>query len=98
MEALESGAWRAVAGLSERERARCALAEKLSADATRMVEAHWQPLGSLGFDDGACLEVAHVVGIFNHLVRLADGFGLQLYPGTREASATGIKLRRGDPR
>ena len=52
-----------------------------------MIERDWKPLRDLGFDDAACLEVAHVVGIFNHLTRLADGFGLQLDAGTRQASA-----------
>jgi hypothetical protein len=45
-----------------------------------MAERDWQPLHDLGFDDHACLEVAHIVGIFNYLTRLADGFGLQLEP------------------
>ena len=59
-----------------------------------MVERDWQPLRDLGFDDTACLEVAHVVGIFNYLTRLADGFGLQLDAGTRLASETGEALAR----
>ena len=58
-----------------------------------MVEGDWQPLRDLGFNDRACLEVAHIVGIFNYLTRLADGLGLQLDAGTREASETGVKLR-----
>ena len=57
-----------------------------------MVESDWQPLRDLGFNDRGCLEVAHIVGIFNHLTRLADGLGLQLDAGTREASETGVKL------
>jgi alkylhydroperoxidase family enzyme len=59
-----------------------------------MVAEDWQPLRDLGFDDGACLEVAHVVGIFNYLTRLADGFGLRLDAGTEEAGRTGTALRR----
>jgi hypothetical protein len=39
-------------------------------------------LCDLRFDDQACLEVAHVVGIFNYLTRFADGFALQLDAGT----------------
>ncbi len=70
------------------------LAEKLSATPTRMVEADWEPLRKLGFDDRACLEVAHVVGIFNYLTRLADGFGLRLDPGTLAAAESGVALRR----
>jgi alkylhydroperoxidase family enzyme len=59
-----------------------------------MVEADWQPLSNLGFNDEACLEVAHIVGIFNYLTRLADGLGLQLDRGTEQAAATGIPLQR----
>ena len=48
-----------------------------------MVEEDWQPLRDLGFDDEMCLEVVHIVGIFNYLTRLADGFGLVLDPRDR---------------
>lgn len=72
-----------------RDRALCEVAEKLSAAPARMVESDWDPLRELGFDDRACLEVAHIVGLFNYLTRLADGFGLQLDPETRTASETG---------
>ena len=59
-----------------------------------MVDEDWRPLREMGFDDRACLEVAHIVGIFNYLTRLADGMGLQLDPQTRLASETGVALRR----
>jgi hypothetical protein len=59
-----------------------------------MVEEDWQPLRDMGFDDKGCLEVGHIVGIFNYLTRLADGFGLQLDGGTREAAETGVALKR----
>ena len=61
---------------------------------TRITEGDWKPLRELGFDDRACLEVAHIVGIFNYLTRLADGLGLSLDAGTREAGARGEPLRR----
>ncbi len=86
--------WREVEGLTDRQRALATVAEKLSATPTRMVEGDWQPLRDLGFDDQACLEVAHIVGIFNYLTRLADGLGLQLDPGTLEAAETGVALKR----
>ncbi len=89
MEAIKEKRWRELEGLSARERALCEVAEKLSASATRMTEADWQPLRDLGFDDTALLEVAHIVGIFNYLVRLADGFGLQLDPKVLQAGAAG---------
>lgn len=66
----------------------------MSATPTRMVEEDWQPLRDLGFDDEACLEVAHVVGIFNYLTRMADGLGLRLDPQTEDAARTGEALRR----
>ena len=94
VEAIKQRRWRDVSGLSPRDRALCEVAEKLSATPTRMLEQDWQPLRDLGFDDLACLEVAHIVGIFNYLTRLADGFGLQLDARTREASETGVALQR----
>ena len=62
-----------------------------------MVADDWKPLRELGLDDEGCLEVAHIVGIFNHLTRLADDMGLQLDPSTLEASRTGVALRRPLP-
>lgn len=86
-----------VPGLSERDRALCAIAAKLSATPTRMVEDDWAPLRALGFDDQALLEVAHIVGLFNHLTRLADGFGLQVDPAVEDAAASGRALERRFP-
>jgi len=83
-----------VAGLGERERALLEVAEKLSAQPTRMVEGDWQPLREMGFDDRACLEVAHIVGIFNYLTRLADGLGLELDAGIQQAAESGEPLQR----
>ena len=59
-----------------------------------MTEEDWRPLRELGFDDPACLEVAHVVGIFNYLTRLADGLGLELDARTAEAASGGPPLER----
>ena len=59
-----------------------------------MMREDWEPLRKLGFDDQALLEVAHIVGIFNYLTRLADGFGLQLDSAVEEAARTGIALKR----
>ena len=59
-----------------------------------MTESDWQPLRDLGFDDEALLEVGHIVGIFNYLTRLADGFGLQLDPEVEEAGRSGVPLQR----
>ena len=62
-----------------------------------MTFGDWQPLRDLGFDDRACLEVAHVVGIFNYLTRMADGFGLELDPEIEAAARGDEPLRRRPP-
>ena len=94
VEAIKARRWHELPGLSAQDRALCTVAEKLSATPTRMTEADWQPLRDLGFNDRALLEVGHIVGIFNYLTRLADGFGLQLDEPTRIAAETGVALRR----
>ena len=92
--ALRTGDWRALEDLAPRARALCEVAEKLSVSPTAMTDADWRPLRDLGLDETALLEVAHVVGIFNHLTRLADGFGLRLDPQTLAAAESGVPLRR----
>ncbi len=66
----------------------------MSATPTRMRPEDWEPLRGLGFNDQECLEVGHIVGIFNYLTRMADGFGLQLDPETTQASESGRALSR----
>ena len=67
----------------------------MSATPTRMTEADWAPLRELGLDDQALLEVGHIVGIFNYLTRMADGFGIRLDEPVEQASAGGRALRHG---
>lgn len=94
VKAIEEKRWREFENLSPREWALCEVAEKLSGEPTRMTERDWAPLRELGFEDRALLEVAHIVGLFNYLTRLADGLGLQLDAPTREAAETGVALKR----
>ena len=94
VEALKKKNWRELTTLSQRDRALLTVAEKLSAQPTRMTADDWEPLRRLGFDERAILEVTHVVGIFNYLTRLADGMGLLLDAATEEAGRTGIALER----
>lgn len=95
--AIRERRWRELETLTPRERALCEVAERMSARPTSMTEADWQPLRDLGLTDETILEVAHVVGIFNHLTRLADGLGLELDPQTEEAARTGMPLVRVAP-
>jgi len=94
IEAIKRRRWREVRYLSERSRALCHCAEEMSARPARMTSQDWQPLRELGFDDQMLLEVAHVVGIFNCLTRLADGFGLRIAAAIEEAGRTGVPLKR----
>lgn len=54
----------------------------------------WDSVRAVGLDDEGCLELAHVVGVFNHLTRLADGLGIHVDPRVAEAAAGGPKLER----
>jgi len=38
---------------------------ELSATASRVTVEDWEAWRSLGFDEMGCLEIAHIVGIFN---------------------------------
>jgi hypothetical protein len=46
------------------------------------------------FPDGERRCPRHIVGLFNYLTRLADGFGLQLDAGTKAAAESGVALKR----
>lgn len=91
--AIEHADWRD-AQLSPRLRALGELAEKLSFDPHRVTAGDWKKLQEHGLDDEGCFEVAHIVGIFNHLTRLADGLGLRLDPQTLAAAEGGSRLER----
>jgi alkylhydroperoxidase family enzyme len=93
-EAIEERRWRELRHLGPRDRALCAIAEKLSANAPRVTVTDWEVLRALGLDEMGCLEVAHIVEIFNYLTGLADGFGLE--PRRWLADAGGFPLNALD--
>jgi hypothetical protein len=66
----------------------------LSIDPRSVTAGDWKELGEVGMDDEGCLELAHIVGVFNHLTRLADGFGLRVDPHTLAAASGGPPLLR----
>lgn len=92
--AIRRGRWSEAPALTERQRALCTLAEKLSGDPVSVCRDDWDAVRAAGLDDEGCLELAHVVGVFNHLTRLADGLGIELDPRVAEAAAGGPKLSR----
>lgn len=91
--AIHRGDWGA-APLSPRERALGTVAFKLSRDPRTVGPEDWRSLAAFGLDERGCLELAHIVGIFNHLTRLADGFGLEVDPATLAAAFGGPALQR----
>jgi alkylhydroperoxidase family enzyme len=94
IDAIKRRRWRELSYVTERSRALCYIAEKMSAKPATMTLHDWQLLRELRFDDQMLLEVAHVVGIFNCLTRLADGFGLHIDAAIEEAGRTGVPLKR----
>ena len=94
VEAIKQERWRDVPDVTAREHALCAVAEKMRATRTDMMEGDWQPLRDVGFGDTECLKVRHIVGLFNYLTRLADGFRLKLDVKTEEARSIGKVLLR----
>jgi uncharacterized protein YciW len=91
--AIHRGDWNH-ASLTPRLRALGEVAYKLSLDPRAVGPEDWASLGSVGLDQEGCLELAHIVGLFNHLTRLADGFGLRVDPATLAAAAGGRRLSR----
>jgi alkylhydroperoxidase family enzyme len=94
VEAIKRRRWRELPGLSERQRALCAVAEKMTLAPREMTAADWQPLRDVGLDDEGLLELGHLISIFNYFPRMADGFGLNLDPQLLQAAATGVPLKR----
>ena len=58
------------------------------------VDGAWQTLCAIRAQVPLVHNMTNVVAIFNYLTRLADGLGLQLDAGTREASESGVRLER----
>ena len=71
--------WRE-AQLTERERALCAYAEKLTLTPAAMTEADLDALRAAGLDDGACHDAIQVIAYFNYINRVAEGVHVDLEP------------------
>ena len=69
--------WRSIeADLTDRQRALCEFAEKLTKTPAAMTPEDLDRLRAVGLDDGQCTEVVHIVGYFNHINRVADALGV----------------------
>ena len=69
--------WRK-AELSERQRALCVYAEKLTLRPGEMRAEDLEPLRAAGLSDAGVLDAAEVTAYFNYINRIADGCGVDL--------------------
>lgn len=69
--------WRS-APLTDREKALCAYADKLTRHPKDMSAADLEPLRAVGLGDAGILDLAQVVSYFNYINRIADGLGIDL--------------------
>jgi len=70
--------WRRARGLTGRERALCAWAEKLTRTPAGMSAADLAPLRATGLSDPDIHDAAQVVAYFNYINRIADALGTDL--------------------
>lgn len=68
------------AQLTERQRALCEFAEKLTRTPSGMIPADLQVLRRFGFSDAAILDVVQVIAYFNYINRVADALGVDPEP------------------
>lgn len=66
--------------ISERARALCAHADKLTREPSAIDAADVDRLRAAGCDDIAILDVTQVVGLFAYFNRIADGLGIDPEP------------------
>ena len=76
-DALVQSGWE-TAPLSEKERALCAYAAKLTSTPEQMVEDDVINLRHLGWSDLEIHDACQVIAYFNYVNRLADGLGVDL--------------------
>ncbi len=69
------------APLSEKDRALCEYAEKLTRTPGEMNSEDVARLRAAGFSDAAIHDAAQVVSYFNYINRIADGLGVDSEPG-----------------
>jgi uncharacterized peroxidase-related enzyme len=68
------------ASLSDRERAMCDFAKKLSLTPGTMRAQDLEPLRAAGLGDSEIHDAVQVISYFNYINRVADGLGTDLEP------------------
>ncbi len=68
------------ANLTDRERALCDYAAKLTDDPGNMGAGDLEPLRAVGLTDPEIHDATQVISYFNYINRIADGLGTDLEP------------------
>lgn len=66
------------AGLTPKQVAMLEFAEFLTVDPANMTAANVQELRDVGWADEDIIDIVHIVALFNYMVRVADGLGIEL--------------------
>lgn len=69
-------------------------AELLTVDPGNMKAEYVQGLRDLGWTDADVIDIVHIVALYNYMVRVADGLGVELESGDRwESMADKLPFR-----
>ena len=66
------------AGLTAKQVAMLEFAEFLTLHPSNVNQSHTQELRDSGWSDGDIIDIVHITGLFNYMVRVADGLGIEL--------------------
>ena len=68
------------AGLTEKQVTMLEFAEFLTVTPSGISQDHVDNLKEVGWSDEDVVDIVHIVALFNYLVRVADGLGVELPP------------------
>lgn len=66
------------AGLTEKQVSMLEFAEYLTVTPSSISQEHVNILKDVGWTDEDVVDIVHITGLFNYLVRVADGLGVEL--------------------
>ena len=69
------------AGLTRKQVAMLEYAEFLTLYTSSVTQEHVQELRDAGWTDADIIDIAHITALFNYMVRIADGLGIELQSG-----------------
>ena len=69
------------AGLTKKQMGMLEFAESLTVSPATVMEDQVEGLRELGWTDGDVVDIVHITALYNYMVRIADGLGIELEPG-----------------